>query len=65
MTSVAPVLKHEDYTVGWICALAREMAAAKAMLDQCHASLQVNEHDSNTYQLDSIGSHNAVIACLP
>jgi nucleoside phosphorylase len=65
MTSAAPVLKHENYTVGWICALASEMAAAKAMLDQRHASLQVKEHDSNTYQLGSIGSHNVVIACLP
>jgi len=65
MASAARVLRHEDYTVGWICALAREMAAAKAMLDQCHASLQAKENDSNTYQLDRIGSHNAVIACLP
>jgi hypothetical protein len=65
MTGAASVLERENYPVGCICALASEMAAAKAMLDQRHASLQVKEHDSNTYQLGSIGSHNVVTACLP
>ncbi|KAL3474321.1 hypothetical protein BJX99DRAFT_260430 [Aspergillus californicus] len=44
-------LTHEGYIVGWICALAEEMAAARAMLDD--------------YVLGRIGTHNIVLACLP
>jgi hypothetical protein len=29
-------LSHDDYTVGWIYALAVETAAAKLMLDEIH-----------------------------
>lgn len=29
-------LKHDDYTIAWICALPLEMTAAKAMLDTSH-----------------------------
>ncbi|PHH78561.1 hypothetical protein CDD80_6672 [Ophiocordyceps camponoti-rufipedis] len=58
-------LSHADYTVGWICALHIEMAAAHAMLDVVHASLPLKPADGNTYAVGSIGSHNVVIACLP
>jgi len=27
-------LTHNDYTVGWVCALPKEQTAATAMLDQ-------------------------------
>ena len=30
------VRTYQDYTVGWICALPTEMAAARAMLDELH-----------------------------
>ncbi|OQE69716.1 hypothetical protein PENNAL_c0129G06796 [Penicillium nalgiovense] len=58
-------LSHDDYTVGWICALPLEMAAAKLMLDAIHPSLPRPPTDQNTYILGNIGDHNIVIACLP
>ncbi|KAH6886899.1 hypothetical protein B0T10DRAFT_407385, partial [Thelonectria olida] len=62
-------LSHNDYNVGWVCALHIEMAAAKAMLDNVHDEslfhASNDSNDSNTYVLGSIGKHNVVIACLP
>lgn len=65
MGSVAPALQYEDYTVGWICALPTEMAAARAMLDHQHKTLPARHNDNNTYALGRVGDHNVVIACLP
>jgi nucleoside phosphorylase len=59
------VLSHSDYTVGWICAVPVEMAAAKALLDEVHEDLPIPPHDPNSYTLGRIGKHNVVIACLP
>lgn len=56
---------HNEYTVGWVCALPKEQAAATAMLDQRHGVLPKPPTDHNTYTLGSIGNHNIVIACLP
>lgn len=47
-------LSHDDYTVGWICALPLEMAAAKLMLDTIHPSLPSPATDQNTYILGNI-----------
>ncbi|KAF5861950.1 hypothetical protein ETB97_012273 [Aspergillus alliaceus] len=58
-------LIHDDYTVGWICALPLEMAAAKIMLDEVHPSLRQPQSDHNVYTLGSISGHNVVVACLP
>ncbi|KUL83657.1 hypothetical protein ZTR_11042 [Talaromyces verruculosus] len=58
-------LTHNDYSVGWICALTKERAAAMVMLDQIHRDLPKPEGDRNAYTLGSIGKHNVVIACLP
>ena len=58
-------LSHDDYQVGWICALHIEIAAAQAMLDELHVCLPKNPNDCNTYTFGSIGQHNIVIACLP
>ncbi|KAK1541509.1 hypothetical protein CPAR01_07498 [Colletotrichum paranaense] len=58
-------LSHEAYTVGWVCALPLEMAAAQAMLDCTHEPLDMNSNDSNVYTFGGIGPHNIVIACLP
>ena len=58
-------LSHEDYTIGWICALPLEMTAARAMLDEEHLMLPVPASDHNVYKLGSIYSHNVVIVCLP
>ncbi|OZJ02082.1 hypothetical protein BZG36_05319 [Bifiguratus adelaidae] len=64
MTSTR-TLSHKDYTVGWICALPIEMAAAKVMLDEVHKDPPVQSNDHNAYTLGRVGSHNIVIACLP
>ncbi len=60
-------LRPEEYTVGWVCALHVELAAAKAMLDEKHESLQSNDcdNDQNIYCMGSIAGHNVVIVCLP
>lgn len=58
-------MKHQDYTVGWICALPTEMAAAEAMLDEHHHPLQQHPGDDSTYILGRVGVHNVVLACLP
>jgi hypothetical protein len=55
-------MRHQDYTVGWICALPTEMAAAQAMLDERHNPLQQDPDDHNTYILGSIGVHNVVLS---
>jgi nucleoside phosphorylase len=58
---------HEDYTIGWICALPKtELVAAAAMLDEEHPVLPAADpHDANSYLLGRMGDHNVVIACLP
>lgn len=58
-------LTHQDYSVGWICALPKEQTAAIAMLDNKHPYLSKLPHDQNAYTLGCIGNHNVVIACLP
>ncbi|KAN0074911.1 Quinonprotein alcohol dehydrogenase-like superfamily [Elaphomyces granulatus] len=55
-----PRRHREDYTVGWICALPIELAAAQEMLDEEHEGF-----DHDLYTLGRIGKHNVVIACLP
>jgi nucleoside phosphorylase len=59
-------LPNEDYTVGWICALPLEAAAAAAMLDEIHEKPRKQpSNDHNIYTLGRIGEHNVVISCLP
>jgi len=58
-------LRIQDYTVGWVCALPVELAAATVMLDEKHQSLPHDDNDHNLYTLGSIGKHNVVLACLP
>ncbi|KAF5576273.1 ankyrin protein [Fusarium pseudocircinatum] len=58
-------LTHNDYTVGWICALPKELTASITMLDEKHPGLPKPPTDSNAYTLGSIGGHNIVMACLP
>lgn len=67
MSSHTPTVTktHDDYAVGWICALSTELAAATAMLDQRHGDLAKPKGDKNAYTLGSIGKHNIAIACLP
>ncbi|KAF2395501.1 Pfs domain protein [Trichodelitschia bisporula] len=59
-------LRHEDYTIGWICALPNELAAAKRLLDTEHAPFPQGPDDPTfPYNVGRMGSHNVVIACLP
>lgn len=59
-----PARSHHDYTVGWICALPAELAAARAMLDEFHAALPSRLGDDNNYAFGRIADHNVAIACL-
>jgi nucleoside phosphorylase len=60
-------LRRDEYTVGWVCALPVELAAAQEMLDEEHHDLERDpaDNDENLYALGSIGGHNVVIVCLP
>ena len=62
-----PQYSNQDYTVGWLCAVARsELTAARRMLDKQHQSpANVNEYDENTYIFGEIAGHNVVITCMP
>jgi nucleoside phosphorylase len=64
---MARQLRREDYTVGWVCALPIELAAAQEMLDEEHPDLERDpaNNDENLYALGSIGGHNVAIVCLP
>ncbi|KAJ5701284.1 hypothetical protein N7488_008832 [Penicillium malachiteum] len=56
----------EEYTVGWICAISTEYAAAKAFLDEEHETPDLlSPADGNTYSVGVIGEHKIVIAVLP
>ncbi|KAL4884595.1 hypothetical protein BJY04DRAFT_215056 [Aspergillus karnatakaensis] len=57
-------LRREDYTVGWLCALPIELAAAEETVDEFHDALS-NLSDNEIYTLGRIGEHNVVIACPP
>lgn len=52
-----------EYTVGWLCALPIDLAAAQVMLDEEH--LPHDGVDSIRYTLGRVGSHNVVLACPP
>src|SRR6266516_3447769 len=56
--------RREDYTVGWVCALPVEFAAAREMLDEEYEALHHDAND-NIYTLGRICEHNVVMACLP
>jgi nucleoside phosphorylase len=59
-------LRHEDYTVGWICAITTEYVAAQAFLDEEYEETEyVSPNDNNDYTLGRVGKHNVVIAVLP
>ncbi|KAL4814999.1 hypothetical protein BDW67DRAFT_81078 [Aspergillus spinulosporus] len=49
--------KPEDFTIGWICPLALEYAAAKSVLDELY--------DEAEYATGRIHHHDIVITCLP
>ncbi|KAF2998829.1 hypothetical protein E8E13_002423 [Curvularia kusanoi] len=52
-----------EYTVGWLCALPIDLAAAQVMLDEEH--LPHDSVNSIRYTLGRVGNHNVVLACPP
>ncbi|PYI01686.1 hypothetical protein BO78DRAFT_473181 [Aspergillus sclerotiicarbonarius CBS 121057] len=66
---VKPSLRCADYRVGWVCALALELAAAQSMLDIEHGIPsdlnRPSRFDHNKYTFGQIGGHNIVLAVLP
>jgi nucleoside phosphorylase len=59
-------MASDEYTIGWICALPIEKAAARGMLDEIHdTSFNRAASDKNSYTLGRIGPHNVVVASLP
>ncbi|KAI9809040.1 MAG: hypothetical protein M1825_002329 [Sarcosagium campestre] len=66
MSLAATMLNRNDYTVGWICAIATEGVAARVFLDEVHGTPEdVLPNDNNCYTLGKVGKHNVVIAVLP
>lgn len=58
--------RPEDFTIGWICALKTEFAAAIALLDERLPDFELlAENDSNSYACGRYGRHNVAIAMLP
>jgi nucleoside phosphorylase len=58
----------KQYTIAWIAALAHELAAATAVLDEEHerpSKFEQQKQDTNVYTWGRIGKHNVVIASLP
>ena len=48
------ILQKEDYTVGWICAIATEYVASQAFLDEiCNQPECIHPHQNNDYTLGS------------
>ncbi|EGX47076.1 hypothetical protein AOL_s00097g122 [Orbilia oligospora ATCC 24927] len=63
---MAPKPDTFEYTVAMVCALALEMAATTAMLDEVYGKPEWQDpRDKNNYTLGRIGQHYVVIACLP
>jgi nucleoside phosphorylase len=55
-----------NYTIGWICALRMEYAAAQEFFDEEHKGPKwIHPNDDNHYTLGRIGDHNVVMAVLP
>ncbi|KAL4946816.1 hypothetical protein BDV06DRAFT_229692 [Aspergillus oleicola] len=55
----------DDFTIGWICAVPFEVAAARSLLDESYATLPTDPRDDNAYAVGRIAQHRVVIACLP
>ncbi|PWY75504.1 hypothetical protein BO70DRAFT_340587 [Aspergillus heteromorphus CBS 117.55] len=55
----------DNYTVGVVCALHRELLAVRAVFDSKHTNFPMPSGDTNHYALGRIKHHNVVAACLP
>src|SRR5947209_635075 len=56
---VMPPPPIEAYQVGWVCALPKELTAARAMLDEEHRGFRSQmTQDNNSYVLGQIHGHH-------
>ncbi|KAJ5633327.1 hypothetical protein N7490_009666 [Penicillium lividum] len=57
----------DECTVGWICTLPAEFAAAKGMLDEVHGDPKTPPApaDNNKYAWGSMGKFKVVLAAVP
>ncbi|KAL4786957.1 Pfs domain protein [Aspergillus varians] len=59
-------MSHDEFTVGIICALPLEVAAAVTMLDEEYKTMPAQDPaDHNTYRFGRLHLHKVVIASLP
>jgi nucleoside phosphorylase len=58
------IFSRNDYRVGIICALPKELKAVRALFDSKHNDMNV-PRDTNRYALGRMGQCNVVAACLP
>ncbi|KAL2813049.1 nucleoside phosphorylase domain-containing protein [Aspergillus cavernicola] len=58
-------LTHENYEIGIVCALPKELMAVRILFDDPHQDLPLDQHDANFYALGRMGIYNVVAACLP
>lgn len=56
---------REEYTVGIVCALSKELLAVRALFDERHQSHPNIPRDNNHYALGRIGKHMVAALCLP
>lgn len=55
----------DDFSIGWICAVSVELAAARSMLDEQYETPPVPRHDPNVYTVGRMAQYRVVIACPP
>jgi nucleoside phosphorylase len=58
-------LTHEDYEVGIVCALWKELLAVRALFDLSYPDLEKDGNDPNCYCLGRMKKFNVVAAGLP
>ncbi|KAK6501959.1 hypothetical protein TWF481_009777 [Arthrobotrys musiformis] len=61
----APRLACEDYRVGILCALPKELLAVRLLFDSRHTNPLYPSGDTNHYAWGSIHQHNVVTTALP
>lgn len=59
------IYTRNQYTVGIICPLPKELMAVRALFDNRHSNLKTISGDSNQYALGDMEGHWVVAACLP
>jgi hypothetical protein len=53
-------LRRKDYTVGWVCALAVELAATQEMFDDKHTTPACDAHNTSIFYGTVLSMHTTV-----